>query len=206
MMTDARIAALEAKINAAQAELQALKAGKAAPPSPVNHRDVREVSVVEVLDERTNLPNLDRMRKLFSIVRHKVPQVNGADDDAAFRGFAGAYRYVANCGRLAVPNGKLGLGYFMDDMKQWLRARNAMTIDITGASFIAAVLASGDILYVPHNGDLGHTWEFSLVPPNHGGKPADANGWRKVLDGSILAPSQPARRFAPSAAVRIVAG
>ena len=198
-----RLAQLELQAAALASEIAALKAGKAAPPPPPRDEGVR---IVEVLDERGDLPNLAELRKLYAVVKHRVPEVRGNDPDAAFRGFADAYRYVSNCGRIAAPNGKLGIGYWMDDMKGWLRRRNAMTIDVTGSSFICAVLAAGDILYVPHDSNLGYTWEFGIVPPNHGGKPADANGWRKVLDGSILAPSQPARRFAPSAQVRIYGG
>jgi hypothetical protein len=45
MNNDARIAALEAKINAAQAELAEIKAGKA-PPPPMLPKDVRGVRIV----------------------------------------------------------------------------------------------------------------------------------------------------------------
>jgi hypothetical protein len=90
-------------------------------------------------------------------------------------------------------------------MTVWLRQRDAMTRDITGSSFIAAALAAGDVLFVPHNGMLGHVWEFGIVPPNHGGKPASA-AWQRVLEGSVLAPSPPARRMAPPSPVRIYGG
>jgi hypothetical protein len=202
MMTDDRIAALEAKIAAAQAELAEIKSGKAAPPPPPPRDEVR---IVQVLDERTDLPNLKEMQRLFSVVRTRVPEEKTHDPDRPFRGFCAAFRYVSNCGRIAAPNGKLGLGYWCDDMKTWLRARNAMTIDVTGASFIAAALASGDVLYVPYNSTLGHVWEVGIVPPGHGGKLA-SDGWKRVLEGSVLTPSQPTRRFAPTANVRIVAG
>jgi hypothetical protein len=206
-MTDDRIAALERQINAAQVELQALKAGKTAPRPPV--KDVREVSVTAVLDERTDLPDLKQLAKLFDVVRNLVPEVRSYDRDAALRGFAGAFRYVSNCGRLAAPNGKLGLGYFMDDMKQWLRHRNAMTIDVTGSSFLGAVLASGDICFVPHNSMLGHVFEVGLQPPFHGGKPANADGWKRILRegaSAVLPPSAPARRMAAPSPVRIYGG
>jgi len=202
-MTDDRIAKLEATINAAQAELQAFKAGgKAQPPPPPKD----EVRILQLNTERSDgMPNLDQMRKLFSIVRHKVPQVKGADDDAAIRGFSGAFRYVSNCGRIAAPNTKYSLGWWGEDMKFWLRARNAMTNDVTGASFIAAVMASGDVLYVPHDSNLGHVWEFGIVPPHYGGKPA-SDAWKRVLEGSVLAPSRPSLRMAPLSPVRIYGG
>jgi len=175
-----------------QAELQALKSGHAAPPLPPRDEGVR---ILQINNERTDgMPTLDQLRRLFSIVRTRVPQARTHDDDAPFRGFCGAYRFVSNCGRVAAPNARVTLGWWMDVMTTWLRERNAMTRDITGASFIAATMASGDVLFVPHNSDLGHTWEFSLVPPGHGGKPASADGWKRVLEGSLMAPSQPARQ------------
>jgi hypothetical protein len=66
-----------------------------------------------------------------------------------------------------------------------------MVSDLSGSSFIAAMYASGDVLFSPHDSALGRTWEFGLVPPGHGGgKPASADGWRRVLDeGSVMAPS-----------------
>jgi len=199
MNTDQRIAALEA-------EIQALKAGRPAPP--VQSPKDEGVRIVAVNNElTTGMPSLDQLRRLFTIVRHRAgPEPRSSDPDSAFRGFTASYRYVANCPRLAVPNSKLGLGYFMDDLKQWSRQRDAITRDITGSSFIAAVLASGDILYVPHDGNLGRVWEFGIVPPGQGsGKPA-SDAWKQVLNGSVLAPSAPARRMAAPSPVRIYGG
>jgi hypothetical protein len=202
-MTD-RLAQLEAQALALNAEIAKLKAERPA-PAPPPPRD--EVRILQVLAERGDgLPSFDQMRKLFSIVRHRVPEQKSPDPDSAFRGFCASYRYVFNCGRIAAPNAKVSITWFIDGMKTWLRERNAMTIDVSGSSFIAAVLASGDILYVPHDSAVGHVWEFSLVlPPNHGGKPA-SDAWKRVLNGSVMAPSQPARRDLPLSPVRIVSG
>jgi hypothetical protein len=82
----------------------ALKAGKTAPvPQPPKDEGVR---IVAVNDERSDLPDLASMRKLYSIVKHRVPEEKSGDPDGCFRGFAGAYRYVSNCGRIAAPNSK----------------------------------------------------------------------------------------------------
>jgi len=187
-----RLAELEAQAVKLNSEIAKLKAERPAPPPQV--KEVEGARVVELLHERADgMPNLDQMRRLFNIVRHKVPPVKVADDDAPFRGFCGAFRFISNCGRVAAPNNKYAPGWWFDEMKAWLRARNAMTNDITSASFIAAVMASGDVLYVPHDGNLGHVWEFSLMPPGHGGKPA-SDAWKLVLGGSVLAPSRPARQ------------
>jgi hypothetical protein len=188
-MTD-RLQQLELQAAKLAAEIAVLKAGKPAPPPPPPRDEVR---IVALNTERTSgMPNLAELRRLFDIVRHRVPEQKSHDPDRPFRGFLAAYRYVANCGRIAAPNSKLGLGYWMDDLKQWLHQRDAMTLDVTGSSFIAAVLASGDISFVPHDSMRGFVWEFGIVPPNHGGKPA-SDAWKRVLEGSVLAPSAPAR-------------
>jgi hypothetical protein len=203
-MTIDRIAALETKIAEAQAELAALKGARvASPPQPPRN----EVRVVELHNERLDgMPSLAELKKLYNAVLHRVPEARSYDPDAGFRGFLAAFRYVSNCGRIAAPNAKLGIGYWLDDMKGWLRQRDSLTLDVTGSSFLAAIFAAGDIQYVPHDSMMGYVWEFSLVPPNHGGKPADASGWRRVLDGSIMPPSAPARRMAAPSNVRVYGG
>jgi hypothetical protein len=200
-----RLAQLEAQAAALNAEIAALKAGKPAPvPRPPRDEGAR---VVVLNDERRDLPDLASMRKLYAVVKNHVPEVKSQDPDRPFRGFCATFRYISNCGRVAAPNSKYTLGWWIDDLTQWLRQRDAMTIDVSGSSFIAAVLGSGDVLYVPHNGTLGHVWEFGIVSPNHGGKPASADGWRTVLStGNVLPPSAPARRMAPPSPVRIVSG
>lgn len=79
-----------------------------------------------------------------------------------------------------------------------------MTIDVNGSSFIAATIAAGDILFVPFNGMLGHTWEFGIVPPYHGGKPT-TDAWKRVLEGSLMPPSQPACWMAPPSPAKVYA-
>jgi hypothetical protein len=205
---DTRLAALEAEAAKLAAEIAALKAEQPAPP-PRPPRD-EGVRIVPLLDERTGGPNLAELRKLYVAVKNLVPEAKSHDPDAGFRGFCGAHRYIANCACLDVPNSKLGLGYFLDDLKQWLHQRGAMTSDVTGSSFIAAVLASGDIRYVPHNSDLGFVWEFAIVPPGHGGgKPASSDAWKRILRegaSAILRPSSPARRAPAPSNVRIYGG
>jgi hypothetical protein len=196
-MTDARIASLEQKISEMQVELAALKGNAAPQPQPPRDEGTR---VVALNDERRDLPNLEQLRKLYAVVRHRVPEQKSREPDAAFRGFAGAFRYVSNCPRLAAPNNKYSLGWWFDDMTHWLRQRDAMTLDITPSSFIAAALACGDVHFVEHDPSLGHVWEFAIAPPNYGGKRAASDGWKRVLEGSVLAPSQPARQ------VKIVSG
>jgi hypothetical protein len=186
---------------ALNAEIAALKVGTQAPrPNPPGDGGVR---IIAVNDERGDGPSLAELKKLYAAVKHRVPEVKSHDPDAGFRGFASAFRYVSNCGRTAAPNSKLGLGYWLDDMKQWLRQRDATTIDVSGASFIAAVLASGDVLYVPHDRTRGWVWEFGLMQPHYGGKPA-TEAWKCVVEtGVVIRPSQPARLTEQRSQVRI---
>jgi hypothetical protein len=67
-MTD-RLAQLEAQAAALASEITALKAERPAPPPPVKD----EVRIVEVLDERRDLPSLREMLKLFAIVKPRSP-------------------------------------------------------------------------------------------------------------------------------------
>jgi hypothetical protein len=155
-MTD-RLVELEAKALALKAEIAALKAGKPAPQPPM--KDVREVSITAVLDERSDLPNLKEMQKLYSVVRALSPWPLDTryDSDKPFRGFCACFRWLATKGRSDHPNPKSALGFWLDDCKTWLRDRNSMASDIDATTMILAVYASGDIAYVPANGVLGHT-------------------------------------------------
>jgi hypothetical protein len=162
-MTDARIAALEAKINAAQAEIAEIKAGRLAPPPPP--RD--EVRVLQVLDERTDLPNLKEMQRLFSIVKPHSPWpqalVDKYDENRPFRAFSMAFRWVQNMGRTKRPNGKVALSYWLDTCWMWLRARNCVASDVDANALILAVYAAGDVHFTPANATAGDVWEIALV-------------------------------------------
>jgi hypothetical protein len=205
-MTD-RLAELEAKAAALNSEIAALKAERPAPPpSP---RD--EVRIVPVLDETRVLPDLKQMQKLFGIVRNLSPWpqalVDRFDEERPFRAFSSCFRWLSNKGRAEFPNPRFALGFWLDDCRAWLRARNSVASDLDANALILATYASGDIAYVPANPTLGHTWELALG--EHAGRRASPDAWKRVLQqgaSAIMPPNAPARRFAPSAAVRIVAG
>jgi hypothetical protein len=201
----ARIAKLEA---GGKADLDAMPQSLAFEQvsSPVKQR---EVSITEVHTERSDGPNLAELKKLYAVVKSLIPEQKSHDPDAGFRGFCGAYRFVSNCPRLPAPNGRVALSWWQEGMTAWLRARGAMTNDVTGASFVAAVMASGDIAFSPHNGDLGHVWEFAILSPGQsGGKPA-SDAWKRILRegaAAVLPPSAPARRAPAPSQVRIYGG
>jgi hypothetical protein len=207
-MTD-RLAELEAKAFALNAEIAALKAGRTAPPPPV--RDEGVVRVVPLLIERNDMPTLREMEKLYSAVKALSPWpqtlVDRFDDSRPFRGFASCFRWLANMPRADRPNGKVALSYWMDVCRGWLRARNSVASDLDANALVLAVLASGDVPYCPANAQLGVTWEIALL--EYGGKPANADAWRRVLKegaSAVLPPSSPARRLPVATAVRIYGG
>jgi hypothetical protein len=205
-----RLAALEAQAAALAAEIAALKAGRTAPPPPV--KDVREVSVTVVLDERGDGPSLKEMEKLFAVVKALAPWPEALrdryDDSRPFRAFSSCFRWLANKGRTEFPNPKFALGFWLDDARAWLRARNSVASDLDANALILAVYAQGDIGFCPARPELGHTWELALA--EHAGRSADVAGWRRILAGGAAAvrpPSSPARRLPmASSQVRVYGG
>jgi hypothetical protein len=202
------LAELEAKAAALNAEIAALKAGKAVPP-PHQVRD-DGARVIPLLSERTDgLPNLKEARLLFEAVRHLAPwPLNDKYDvERPFRGFCCCVRWLANKGRTEQPNPKFALSFWLDNARTWLRDRGSMVGDIDASTLILAVYASGDIAFCPANATLGTVWEIGIS--EHAGRPADATAWRRVLAGGAAAirpPSAPARRMAPPSPVRIFGG
>jgi hypothetical protein len=59
--------------------------------------------------------------------------------------------------------------------------------------FLVATLAHGDIPYTPGDENRGVVWTVGVTPFG-GAKATDA--WRRVLDGQLMAPVAPERRFA----------
>jgi hypothetical protein len=207
-MTDSsRLAALEQQAVTLAAEIAALKAERPAPPPPPPRDEVR---IVPLLHERTDgMPTLKEMERLFTIVKSHSPWPQALndrfDEHRPFRAFSSAFRWLQNVGRTERPNGRVALSFWADTCRLWLRARNSVGSDLDGNALILAVFASGDIVYTPADPARGWTWEFGLV--EYGGRPASADGWRRVLStGNVLSPSSPARRDAPLSPVRIYGG
>lgn len=194
-MTD-RLAELKAEVARLNAKIAALEGGgqpETVPPAEMPP-ERRGFEVREIITERNDLPSFAEMKKLLAIVRLHVPhadRINPDDPDQLLRGFVICFRRIANLGRCPTPNGRYGITWWMDECKSWLRTRGVIANDVSGAAYIAAVLASGDVPFVRHDAALGHVWEFGLLP--YGGKPA-GDAWKRVLEtGNILPGSHPAR-------------
>jgi hypothetical protein len=207
-MTDDRIARLEEVINAAQAELAEIRAGKVAPPPRPPRDEGARVSLV--LTERVEgLPSLKELRQLYDTVKHLAPWPlnNKYDEHRPFRGFCSCFRWLANKGRIEQPNPKFALSFWLDNCRTWLRDRNSMAGDVDANSLILATYASGDIKFLPANPVLGHLWEIGIS--EYSGRPASPDSWKRILRegaSAILPPSAPARRMPPPSNVRIFGG
>jgi hypothetical protein len=203
-----RLAQLEQQAAAITAEIAAIKAGnKPVRPPPID--DQRGVRIVPILDERSDLPNLTEMQKLFAAVKDRAPWPLDTryDPDKPFRGFSACFRWVANKDRVEFPNPRFALGFWLDSCRAWLRARNSVATDVDATALILATYASGDVAYCPANGARGHTWELALA--EHVGRKVSPDAWRRILrEGSsaILPPSAPARRFAPPSPAQVLVG
>jgi hypothetical protein len=204
MTTLAELKTEAARLNARIAELETQQP---AFPPPVKD----EVRILQVLNERTDLPDLKQTEKLFRAVKALSPWpsalVDRYDDARPFRAFSSTFRWLMNVPRSDRPNGKVALSYHLDTCRTWLRARGAMVSDLDVNALILAALACGDVPYCPGNPQLGVVWEIGIL--EFGGKPADPAGWRRILTqgaAAVLPPSSPARRMAAPSPVRIYGG
>jgi hypothetical protein len=210
-MTDDRISKLEATINAAQAELQALKSGHVAPVPPPKDEGPRIV----LIEERTTFvrPTLNELRKLYEIVCNKYSQLASrapstsrwADDEAReyFEGFEWSFERLAHIGRTATPDHKHYVDFWSSECCDWLRRHRPAHRGNIGAGFLAAVVAHGDIPFIVGNLAQGIVWSVGIT--TFGGTKA-TDAWRRVLGGNALAPSPPSLRMEAPSPVRIYGG
>lgn len=207
MTTLAELKAEAAQLSARIAELEGNN-DRATPPPQVVER--REVSITAVNAERVSgMPDLKQVQRLFNVVRPLSPWPQALndrfDEHRPFRSFSSSFRWVMNMPRTERPNGKVALSYWIDVCRTWLRVRNSVASDVDTNGLVLACFAAGDVRYTPANGSLGHTWEIGLI--EFGGRPADMDAWRKVLEtGAILPPSAPSRRTPALSNVRITVG
>jgi hypothetical protein len=213
-MTD-RIAALEAKIASAQAELAAIKAGgKAVPPTQPPRDDRAGVRIVQLVESSNFVwPTPKELRKLYDIVLGKYPQLGPYKDitnpmgsvtaDEHFDGFCSAFERLGYIGRSAAPDHKHYVSHWAFEAVEWLRLHRPGFQGNVSAGFLAAVLAHGDICFVIGDGSRGIVWSVGLA--SYGGTKA-TDKWRKVLAGEMMSPIAPERRFAPPSPARVVSG
>jgi hypothetical protein len=167
----------------------------------------RGVEVRVLLDEQTDgMPDLRDLRRLFDTMKGHSPWPI-RDEDRAFSGFRGAFRWIMSQGRIDAPNPKFSLSYYCDACRAWLKDRNAMSGDIVANSVMLAAMAAGDVHFVLPNAALGHVAELGLHGTLNAGRRADMSAWRQVLERgaprSASAPSRPAAREPVHFTVRV---
>jgi hypothetical protein len=191
-------------------EIAVLKAARTmSQPQPVKDEPGARVTLLN--DERSDLPSLKEMEKLFAAAKSRGlpwPQAKYYDEHQLFRSFSGSFRWLANQGRSERPNGKIDLSVWLDNCRAWLRARNSVGSGIDANGLILAVLASGDVPYTPANPAIGDVWEIG-IEQYAAGRKASPDAWRRILKegaAAILPPSARAQRMAAASPVRVITG
>jgi hypothetical protein len=95
------------------------------------------------------------------------------------------------------------VNFWSSECRDWLALHRPAHRGNIGAGFLAAVLAHGDIPYTVGDENHGVVWSVGVTP--FGGKLA-TDAWRRVLDGQLLAPVAPERRFAQPSPSQVFIG
>jgi hypothetical protein len=96
-------------------------------------------------------------------------------------------------GRTVAPDQRHYVDFWSSECRDWLRLHRPAHCGNVGAGFLAAAIAHGDICFTPSDEQRGIVWAVGLTA--HGGTKA-SDAWRRVLDGKLMAPTPPERRFA----------
>jgi hypothetical protein len=198
MSTETRITELESQLAVAQAELAALKAGKA-PAPPVKPIDDRPL-VSFLQPPAIELPTAEQCRKLIEVISRIYPVLkprfsmrwHDEEDRELHAGFATSVRFISTLGRTSVET-KYYLSVWIDRCQDWARLVDHNPVGNVGAAFFLAAVAMGVPFQLGNNatGDLP-----AVGLREHGGEKMTAAGWKQTLQGHVLAPVAPERRFA----------
>jgi hypothetical protein len=170
-----------------------LQRGK--PLAEVPSRSGRETSGVTIthLPEQNPsfiMPSGDELRRLYDFVVARYPRFATRSQHAneAFDGFSRAFLRVGHLSRDKL-NDKYALVTWVDDATLWLRNNQVCPSTLTARDFVCAVLAHGDIDYVPLNRFPFDCSSFGLRR-DRTGRPA-TDGWRAILrSGRLREPSR----------------
>jgi hypothetical protein len=195
-----RLAELESKAASLAAEIAALKAGKVtAPPPPVKPIDDRPlVTILHPL--AIELPDAVQCRQLIEIVgrSHSLLQPRYSTKwhrEEAFElhaGFATSVRFISTLGRTSVDTTKY-LSFWTGLCRDFARLVDYSPIGNVGVSFFLAAIAMR-VQYRLGDDALGILPALGLR--EHGGERMTADGWKQTLQGNVLSPTPPERRFA----------
>jgi hypothetical protein len=191
----AELAAMESRIGEIKAELNGHSPNQQQKPAKPIEEGVR----IQTLPQTAHhaLPNDDEFVALEVGVLEEYRMLCPATRPDEFsRDFRKAFVHIAGLQRAEKPDGTRAVSWWLDHLAAEDRG------SVYGGAYIAAVIAQGDVGFIPANAHAGQGWEFALKPYG-GGRPAIA-AWRKVLSGKLPTPL-PGRMPQPSpAAVRLV--
>jgi hypothetical protein len=194
----------EQRISMLEAELAELKAAKVARPSqPQPHPAKDEGLRITYLVEPSSFvrPTQNELHKLHDVVLAKYSQFSphlssrwaSQEKQEYFDGFEWAFERLGYIGRSATPDHKHYVDFWSGECRDWLRLHRPAHCGNIGAGFLAAVVAHGDIPYTVGDEARGIVWAVGLT--SFGGTKA-SDAWRRVLDGKLMVPVAPERRFA----------
>jgi hypothetical protein len=183
---EALLVKLEHRVEILEAAALRANAGPARTPTPAGQRVQPEGASVRTVIEKITMPPAAELQKLLDVVLTTYPKLRTwspgdryATSDAFefFNQFACAFAYISRTGRAATIDRKYSLDFWTAQAEDFCRRQQMPVNSISGSSFLAAVLASGDIPFTVPDG-WGNSWSFGLQP--WGGLPATAL-WCDVL-------------------------
>jgi hypothetical protein len=171
-----------------------------APTKPVApRREEASVKITHPPLAKVPMPTEDEFHRLLEIVLTRYPELRPSDAQGFEAEFRAAFQFLTHTGRREKLDRDHGLLFWIDTARAWLRDHKIASgvLGIGGTAFVAAAIASGDILYTSPD-EFPHI-SFDLVP--YGGGIEAAGEWKRVLGGAILDPTpSPYPTTAPSPA------
>lgn len=200
MSTD-RIQQLEDQVARLQSEIATLRGNKpTVVPPPVDRAGVRVTQLVE--PSSFIRPTRKELSELLAVVVAKYPKLgppktmlgrnDGLEAEDFAAGFEWAFERLGFIGRAAVPDTKHYVGHWVEECKEWLRLHRPAHRGSVGAAFLCAAIAHRDIPYTVGDEQRGIVWSIGVT--THGGTKA-SDAWRKVLNGDLMPPVMPERRY-----------
>jgi hypothetical protein len=200
MTTESRITELELQVAVARAELALLKAGKAAraapPAKPIDDRPLISFPQPPAIE----LPTAEQRERLIEVICRQHPMLqprysarwHREEEQELHAGFFTSARFISTLGRTSVDTTKY-LSFWTDRCRDWARLVDHNPVGNIGVSLFLAAVAMG----VPYQLGNNATGDLPAVGlREHGGEKMTAAGWKQTLQGNVLPPFVPARRFA----------
>lgn len=169
-------------------EANAGLAGQSQHHTPAKAPKPDGAQIITLAPPLPELPNDEQYGELEQIVVKAYPQLapdaNRAEEFS--RDFRVAFVHIAGLERADKPDNGRSVSWWLDHLRGECRRA------VRGNAYVAAVLAQGDVGFIPAIPHEGQSWEFALKPYG-GGRPATA-AWRNVLKGELRSPTRSERQ------------